>query len=172
MQYINDELKEQLGISPKWLQLVWQAYLYGFGCWLLDCEETEWKQETLDYIFKLSDNTILSFPKDIIQGFHSKWSEKAIESKYTKDQIEDAMEEWFETCETIIDPTIFIMRLLYDGEQITEEKWLDLHKHIMDPNPIKPKHQQKTRRVRGRRAITPIRRNKKGLRASTKRNNK
>ena len=167
-----EKLESYLKIASPADQLVWQAYIYGIGSYALDCVDTgSYEQITLETIISKSDSRFTMYPYDILQEFNSYLTEIILQTKPSTDQIETWMEKCEELCTIYIDPTLYLLPILYSGELLSDVLWKSYTSKIKKHNPNIPnKHKhQKTLRS-GRRGLTPIRRHSTKFRASTKRN--
>lgn len=158
--------------SPKWNQIVLQTWLYGFFCYVHDCQDADtWVpipfEEFYDYANEFREiptGAVTSVMLPLIRIIRKTplISKQEFDMQYAKfmKKVDEALPE-----------EIDILEELFTGEDLSEEVrervWNNLAFILPElPKPITRPH---TRRVNGRRAITPIKR-RHGRRALTVKN--
>jgi hypothetical protein len=147
---------KEINLAPLWAQLVLQSYLYGVFSLIQESQEDgKWRIFTYKEAIEEADEFI-DFPNDFLEGLH-----KSVESifegplptiekynQYISDSIDNA-ENTLELC---------VLSKLFSGECLTKEDYDDIFDRLsFRPNEL-PRKKPTTRRMHGRRAITPIRR--------------
>ena len=171
--------------APHWMQIQIQGLWYGLISWRIQCAEDGHPCATLP----ISD--YLEFAEPELKTWPYEWLQVTIDEFMKVDMTLEELGSWFETLHMIFEETIpadlNIFMVLSEGATLSEEQWKRLYDTIafMPPqeppqetsskNPVVkiaqttthqvPDHKKyaKTRRIHGRRAITPI----KGRRAHT-----
>lgn len=160
MQTLLSSLKTQTLESPRWIQLELQGFWYGLLSWSLTCTEDK-------VVPVKSDITVTELLQHADQEFES-WPTDWLES-YIKEFLDlgltyDHQQEFFSGLEQVFQdsvPTdINIFSVLANGDSLTAEQWERLHAALAFRNPPEPPKRIATRRIHGRRAITPIKRRK------------
>ena len=152
----------QFEISPRWNQVVLQLWMYGLFCWIQDSlDNGSFIPIAIEELFEYADEFI-EMPRDIE---FLKPSFNSLLETNLKLTFQKCYNEFLEKV-TTIDKEVEIITILFTGEDFTEEQinavW-DALAFICSSN-----HKKKgTRRVHGRRAITPLRR-RRGFNAITK----
>ena len=160
MDILEKELKETCLIAPHWMQLELQAFWYGFISWCITCAEdgrpARLEDITMEQLLEAADLEFTSWPTDWLQP---------VAKQFLAIQLsEEALHEWFNRLDTVFRDTVptdlDIFTTLADGSTLTEEQWVRLYDALafLPPQTVKPHRHPKTRRVHGRRAITPMRR--------------
>lgn len=104
-----------------------QGYLYGVGCWLLDSAETnKYTDETLDYIFRLSDDWFLQYDLSFLQNLFTTWRKITIELQPSMGQIDVCLNEWLEVLQKHFEDEgvpkeLFFLDQLYDGNEMSPD---------------------------------------------------
>lgn len=161
MDTLESKLKELCIISPHWMQLELQAFWYGLISWAITCAEDKRPAKaediTVEELLEHADVEFVSWPAE--------WLEPTITEFINYNFNEAQLNELFSRLDTIfrdcvpIDLDIF--STLADGQQLTEEQWVRLYNTLafIPPEIQKGKRntRAKTRRIHGRRALTPMR---------------
>jgi hypothetical protein len=169
--------------APHWMQIQIQGLWYGLISWRIQCAEDGQpctKLPLADYI---------EFAEPELKTWPYEWLQETVDEFMKVEMTLGELNTWFETLHTIFQETIptdlNIFMILSEGATLSEEQWKRLYDAVafvppQEPtqeaqqkeshppkNPIVQVTQQKkhikTRRIHGRRAITPI----KGRRAHT-----
>ncbi len=159
----EEELKTLCPQLPHWQQIQLQGFWYGLISWLLTCAE-EGVNPTLHTItakelLKHSDPEFEVWPSDWLQPY----ADRFIALNLPHDQLNI----WFATLDTVfrdcISTDLDIFSVLSEGTELTEAQWERLYESMaFQPPDIsgfkRAVNKHKTRRVHGRRALTPMRR--------------
>ena len=164
MEKLIETWWHQFEISPRWNQVVLQLWIYGLFCWLQDSLETDkYIPTTAEELFEYADEFI-EIPRDI--EFLKPSFNILLENNIRLIPFEKIYNKFLEKVATI-DKKVEIINILCTGDDFTEEQinnvWDALAFQIDTPMHKK----NTTKRVHGRRAITPLRR-RKGIKAITK----
>lgn len=169
MDSLFQDLQAGLTDTPVWVQILWQAYSYTMLCWCIDSvEHQSFTPETLADSLEFVDAEFRKFPHEaLFSPIHEHWTKTLMSLNPSKTQLEEEAEVWCEAIQKVVDPSIEIFSTLYDGQELTAEKWDALYSAMaFQPPQVKATHSHKnlhrTLRSKGRRAITPIRR-RRGL---------
>ena len=161
MNTLETDLRDLCTQAPHWMQLELQAFWYGLINWTLTCAEDnetpDPKDMTVAELLQHSDSEFNEWPTD--------WLEPSIQQFTDLHLTYQQQQEFFTTLDRLFQdsvPTdINIFTLLANGDEITTDQWERLYETVAFRAPMEmSKPQQKTRRIRGRRAITPIKRMK------------
>ncbi len=159
VESLKSDLKALCFQAPHWQQLVLQAFWYGVMNWLIPLKEAE-KQPSLDRMTPLdlakhADPEFVRWPTEWLQP----WMERAVSLELSVDELYDLYDDLNTVFQDCVPTDLVIFTELSNGEKLTEEQWERLYAAVaFQPLPQQPKKAPKTRRVHGRRAITPIRR--------------
>ncbi len=170
--------------APHWMQIQLQGVWYGLISWRIQCAEDGQPCMTLPIV------DYLEFAEPELKSWPYEWLQETVDEFMKVDMTLDELNSWFETLHTVFQETIpsdlNIFMVLSEGATLSDEQWKRLYDAVAfvppqqpaqesaPKNPIVkispstavvPDHKKyaKTRRVHGRRAITPI----KGRRAHT-----
>jgi hypothetical protein len=160
MQSLLNSLKTNVLESPRWVQLELQGFWYGLLSWSLTCTE--------DTIVPIAtDITVLELLHHADEEFESwptDWLEPSIAQFLDLGLTYDQQQEFFTALEQVFQdsvPTdINIFSVLANGDSLIESQWERIHAALAFRNPPEPPKKQPTRRIHGRRALTPIKRRK------------
>ena len=161
MQSLLSSLKTQTLESPRWVQLELQGFWYGLLSWSLTCTE--------DKLIPLApDITVLELLQHADQEFESwptDWLEPCIKQFLDLGLTYDQQQDFFSGLEPVFQDSvpvdINIFTILANGDTLTEDQWERMYATLAFKNPPEPsKKKQATRRMHGRRALTPIKRRK------------
>jgi hypothetical protein len=147
---------KEINLAPLWGQLVLQSYLYGVFSLIQESQEDgKWNVFTYKEAIEEADE-FLDFPNDFLESLH-----KSVESLF--EGALPTIEEYNRYISDIIDNAentleICVMSKLFSGECLTDEDYDDLLSRLSFRPDERQRKRPMTRRVRGRRAITPIRR--------------
>jgi hypothetical protein len=162
MDALESELKCFLFSAPKWMQLEMQGFWYGFISRAITC-----KEEQTPFLQELNTiETLLHHADPEFAGWPTSWLEQYVQQFLALDLTYDQYHEWFERLDTIfrdsVPTDLDIFTTLSNGELLTEEQWKRLYDALaFIPPPVQAKRKYaKTRHVKGRRAITPIKNRK------------
>jgi hypothetical protein len=159
----EEELKNLCTILPHWQQIQLQGFWYGLISWLLTCAE-EGVNPTLHTVtaqelMKHSDIHFEDWPSEWLQTY----ADKFIALHLSHEQLNT----WFATLDTVfrdcISTDLDIFGILSEGAELTDEQWERLYDSMAFQPPDmsgfkRAANKHKTRRVHGRRALTPMRR--------------
>lgn len=164
MNTLESNLKTLCLQSPHWMQLELQAFWYGLLSYTMDAAE---HSQPLDPK-ELSPETLLQHADPEFDGWPTDWLQPFV-TEFTGLSLNfQQQQEFFERLEALFQDTIpvdlNIFTVLAEGELLTEDQW----KRLMDTvafqpssNPLSQQRgQHKTKRVQGRRGITPLKRRK------------
>ncbi len=162
MDQLERELRETCLIAPHWMQLQLQAFWYGLLSWCITCAEDKrlarLEEVSIPQLLEAADPEFATWPTDWLQPI----AKQFVEQKFP----EEALHEWFDRLDIIFRDTVptdlDIFTTLADGAELSEEQWARLYDAVAFLPPqqgsLQPRKHKKTRRVHGRRAITPMRR--------------
>lgn len=163
MDTLLSSLKTECFQLPRWAQIEIQAYYYGALCWLITCAEDSVDPLTTDItiedLLRYTDTEFTRWPTILVEHHHT----RLLELKLSLDQLNYLFEELESVFQDSIPTDIVIYSTLIHGGELMEEQWDRLFDALAFTNPLPPpehKRPVKTRRIHGRRAITPIRRRK------------
>ena len=155
--------------QPRWVQLMTQACFYGVLCHISDSLEENSVKDTMSaraYCMR-ADVQFETWPTDALEEFVQQvfvfftLDEKSL----TLDRLDEIYAEAEDVFRNYVPVDLLIFIYMATGESITAEKWKELWVALaFQPAPIPAGYQTyhaRTRRVHGRRAITPIRRHKR-----------
>jgi len=153
-------IKTQALESPRWIQLELQGFWYGLLSWSLTCTEDKVTPDKSDItvaeLLQHADQEFESWPTD--------WLEPSIKQFLDLGLSYDQQQEFFSALEQVFQDSvpvdINIFTVLANGDTLTIEQWERLHAALAFRNSPEPPKKQNTRRIHGRRAITPIKRRK------------
>lgn len=163
MDILEEDLKNLCMIAPHWQQLLLQGFWYGLISWTTTCAEEKRSPKehplTLKEIVMHSDAEFETWPLEWLESWLTRFLDLGLS--------EEQLNKWFETLDTLFRDTIptdlDIFSTLAEGETLTEQQWSRLHDALAfiptdHSGYKKPKNRNKTRRLHGRRAITPMKR--------------
>lgn len=156
---------------PHWQQIQLQGFWYGLISWLLTCAE-EGVNPTLHTI---TAKELLKHSDPEFEVWPSDWLQPYVDRFIALNLPHDQLNTWFATLDTVfrdcISTDLDIFSVLSEGAELTDAQWERLYESMAFQPPdttgfkrVVNKH--KTRRVHGRRALTPMRRHHR-LRAIT-----
>lgn len=158
--YIAD-LKTDCFQLPHWQMLLLQAFHYGVLNWFIPVLEEGKKPVKGDFLLEdlvaHSDPEFRNWPSDWLNS----WLEKLFLLDLSHEQLylfSEQLEEAFRDC---IPTDLDIYGTFLQGETLTDEQWTRLYTSVAFQPPTllsTPSQKGKTRRMHGRRAITPIKR--------------
>lgn len=160
MDALEITLKQQCAQAPRWLQIEIQAFWYGLISWTITCAEDKTQpspeQITIQELLVHADKEFEFWP--------TLYFETSIKDFLILDlnleQLNNLFEKLVHIFQDIIPTDINIFTLLSNGDTIAPEQWERLYDAIAFTHPIKQEQGKKTKRIHGRRGITPIRRKK------------
>jgi hypothetical protein len=160
---LETELKTICATLPHWQQLLIQGFWYGLLSYSITFAEEGRdilaSPPTVTEFVQHADTEFVSWPTEWLQPMATEFLQRRLNVQQ--------LNGWFDQLDTIfrdcIPTDLDIFTTLAEGEHLTEHQWERLYDAIalLPPNQEalkKPSHKQKTRRVHGRRAITPMRR--------------
>lgn len=166
METYKTYLKDWCFTAPHWMQLQIQAFWYGFISYLMECVEHQ-TTPTLEAI-RIEDLLAHAHPE------FRKWPTVGLEehvkrilsisSSYTQDQLDTLYADLDALFQDVIPIDLNIFMVLAEGNELTEEQVQRLYDVVAFIPPAtnqttkSSKLRHHTRRVHGRRGITPIRR--------------
>lgn len=154
--------------QPRWIQIEIQAFTYGFLCWASDSLEDETSQQ----IDPLSVSEYLEGVDTHFAGWPVDWLENILqellvycilEKNMTMETVQKIYGEAEDVFRNHIPVDLMIFTQLATGESLSEEQWERLYDTIAFQTPDKnlgTMNRNKTMRIHGRRAITPMKRHK------------
>ena len=154
-------LKDQ----PRWMQMELQGFVYGFLSWIADCLDSS---DTLDdplepseYIER-ADPKFLEWPTDWLeQPLHELLRCCMFQEEFIADTVNHMYADAEDIFRNYVPADLMIFTQLATGELITEEQWIRLWDVLsFDVTMPTMKAKNLTRRTRGHRAITPLKRRK------------
>ena len=159
----EEELKTLCIQIPHWQQIQLQGFWYGLISWLITCAEEGVNPAlhpiTAKELLVHSDTTFEEWSSDWLQPY----ADRFIELHLTYEELNT----WFTTLDSIfrdcISTDLDIFSILSEGIEITEAQWERLYDAIAFQPPTisrfkKVVNTHKTRRIHGRRGVTPLRR--------------
>jgi hypothetical protein len=162
LETLKKTLKSQCEHAAHWELLLLQGFWYGLWCWLTTCAEDQKDPEenrlSAKQIVTLTDSKFESWPTD--------WLEDTVESILNLHLNEEELNTFFDEIDLLfkdtIPPNLDIFTTLGNGDFITNEQWdiLQASVALFPPHnqPLTNRIKHKTRRARGKRALTPLRR--------------
>lgn len=162
MNILESNLKTLCLQSPHWMQLELQAFWYGLLSYTMDAAENaqplDPKELSPEILLQHADTEFDGWPTDWLEPFVAEFTELSL--SFQKQQ------EFFERLESLFQDTIpvdlNIFTVLAEGELLTQDQWNRLLDTVAFQPPSKPLPKQKghgkTKRVQGRRGITPLKR--------------
>jgi len=161
MEHVETNIKTICFQSPRWMQIEIQGFMYGLLSWSLTCLED--KEEPIHT--KITVEELLEHADEEFHGWPTSWLEPMVEDFIALHLSYDVQQTLLVNLERVFQdsvPTdINIFTILANGDILTTEQWERIYESIAFRNPIEPiKKSQKTRRLQGRRAVTPIKKRK------------
>ena len=162
MNNLESNLKTLCLQSPHWMQLELQAFWYGLLSYTMDSAESNQpldpKELNPQTLLQHADPEFDSWPTDWLQPFVAEFT--GLSLSFNQQQ------EFFERLDSLFQDTIpvdlNIFTVLAEGELLTSDQWVRLLDTVAfqpSASPLpKQKGYGKTKRVQGRRGITPLRR--------------
>jgi hypothetical protein len=160
MQQLETQLRDVCCQSPKWMQLVLQAFWYGAVSWNIQCLEDKLP------IGKPTSHDMTTFSDAMFVHWPTDWLQDTADEFFQLHLPLDASYAWFDTLHQVFEECVpadlQIFTILSEGETLTEEQWTRLYDAIAFTTPQAalskrtPPKRAKTRRSHGRRALTPI----------------
>lgn len=163
LDQLENELKNMSLHLPHWQQLVLQGLWYGLISWAMTCAEenvdSKLNPPTLSEMLKHADSEFEGWPVEWLQ-------DEATKFLSLKLSVEE-LNSWFARLDSVfqdcIRTDIYIFGTFAEGATLTEDQWKLLYDAVafMPPDVTgfrKPISKSKTRRIHGRRALTPMRR--------------
>lgn len=162
MEQLEHKLRDMCEQSPKWMQLVLQAFWYGAVSWKIQCLEDGLPvgKPTSHDMTIFSDETFTQWPTDWLQPT----ADQFFQLPLTLDECYAWFDKLHHIFEDYVRADLQIFTILSEGESLTEEQWTRIYNAIAfecpQAAPLSNRNQHKrakTRRTHGRRALTPIR---------------
>lgn len=163
LDQLENELKNTCLNLPHWQQLVLQGFWYGLISWAITCAEDgtdpQTNQISLDEMLKHADAEFEGWPVSWLQND----ADRFLSLRLSLDELNS----WFGRLDTVfldcIPTDLHIFGTFAEGEILSEDQWKRLYDTVafMPPDVSgfkRPLTKHKTRRVHGRRALTPMRR--------------
>lgn len=162
MEQLEQTLRDMCEQSPKWMQLVLQAFWYGTVSWKIQCLEDRIP------IGKPTSHDMTIFSDETFTQWPTNWLQPTADQFFQLPLMIEESYAWFDKLHLIFEECIpadlQIFAVLSEGETLTDEQWTRLYDAVAFTCPQSPsltKRNQskraKTRRTHGRRALTPIR---------------
>jgi hypothetical protein len=160
METLERTIKDFCFQAPRWMQIEIQGFWYGLMSWSLTCledkEEPNIHTITVKELLEHSDTNFKDWPTD--------WLESSIKDFIDMKLSYEEQETFFTNLEQYFKDSIpvdlNIYTILMNGDTISEEQWERLYDSMAFLHPQEYKSQNKTRRIYGKRSITPMRRRK------------
>jgi hypothetical protein len=158
MDKIESDLRTFCFQAPRWMLLELQAFWYGLISWSITCSEDlltpDPKLITVRDLLIHSDGEFEDWPTEWLEPYIHEYI-SLNPTLMEHQEYFGLIEELFQDC---IPTDLNIFSVLVTGEILLEEQWERLYDSIAFTNPIivEEKRQIRTRRVHGRRGITPI----------------
>jgi hypothetical protein len=158
MDKIEADLRTFCFQAPRWMLLEMQAFMYGLISWTITCTE--------DLVIpdpkSISIRDLLIHSDGEFEDWPTEWLEPYMKDFLSLNATLDEQNEFFSNLEILFQDCIpvdlNIFSILLTTELIDMEQWERLYDALAFTNPIyEEKKTSKTRRVHGRRGITPIR---------------
>jgi hypothetical protein len=162
MNILETNLKTLCLQSPHWMQIELQAFWYGLLSYTMDAAESKQpldpKELSPEILLQHADPEFQGWPTDWLQPFVTEFTGLTLNFQQ--------QQEFFEHLETLFQDTVpvdlNIFTVLAEGELLTQEQWKRLLDTLAFQPPSAPlpkqKNNGKTKRVQGRRGITPLKR--------------
>jgi hypothetical protein len=162
LETLKKTIKNQCEHAAHWELLLLQSFWYGLWCWLTTCTEDQKDPQenmlTAKQIVILTDSKFESWPTD--------WLEETViqilDLHLSLEELNTFFDEIDILFKDIVPPSLDIFTTLGNGDFITKEQWDDLQASVafFPPHnlPLTDRIRHKTRRSRGKRALTPLRR--------------
>jgi hypothetical protein len=160
---LEADLKELCPQLPHWQQLLIQGFWYGTISWLMtcveDCEDPK--------LHPLSVRDVVIHADHEFETWPTEWLKPYLDEFITLNLNLEQLNDWFDKLDVIfrdcIPTDLDIFTILAEGNVLSEEQWERLYNALAflppDTSGFKKNHaKHKTRRLHGRRAITPMRR--------------
>ena len=162
MNAIESSLKSLCLQSPHWMQIELQAFWYGLLSYTMDAAEANLPLNSQE----LSPEILLQHADAEFDGWPYTWLQPFVTEFTALKLTFDQQQEFFEHLEALFQDTIpvdlNIFTVLAEGEILTQDQWkrlLDTVAFQPPSNPLQPQRGYgKTKRVQGRRGITPLKR--------------
>ena len=158
MEKIETELRTFCFQAPRWMLLEIQAFWYGLISWSITCTEDLITPEPSS----ITVRDLLIHSDGEFEDWPSAWLEPYIHEFISlhptlteQNEFFSRLEEIFQDC---IPSDLNIFTVLVTTELIDMDQWERLYDALAFTNPILPDERKisKTRRVYGRRSLTPI----------------
>lgn len=162
MEQWEEELETVCFQAPHWQKLMLQGFWQGLLSWLITCAEDGVNPKTAPLSTKelitLADPEFASWPSEYLESSRNRFMDLGLSS--------EQLHTWFERLHVIFEEAVpadlNIFQIWSEGQQLTEEQWDRLQDATAFVPPTassspKKNKQNKTRRIHGRRALTPIR---------------
>ena len=156
-----EKIKHLCLVSPHWMQIEFQAFWYGLLSITMELiEDNKYLPESqlnIENCLQLADPEFSVWPTDWLKCFGTEF--------LSLNMNLEEQQKFYGQIETIFLDTIpvdlNIFTVLAEGEELTEDQWERLYDTIafMPPAVNKLLH-QKTKRVHGKRGLTPLKRRK------------
>ena len=160
METLEAKLRDICVLSPHWMQLELQAFWYGLISWAITCEEDKRTAKaediTVQELLEHADAEFVSWPTEWLEPYITEFLSYNFNGQQL-DELFNLLDTIFRDCVPI---DLDIFSILADGNQLTTEQWerLDNTLAFIPPEIQKRKNTKaKTRRIHGRRALTPMR---------------
>jgi len=158
MDKIETDLRTFCFQAPRWMLLEIQAFWYGLISWSITCAEDlivpEPKTLTIRDLLIHSDGEFEDWPSTWLEPYMYEFL-SLHPTLMEQNEFFGRLEDLFQDC---IPTDLNIFTVLVTTESISEEQWGRLYESIAFTSPFLPNEKKttKTRRVNGRRGVTPI----------------
>ena len=160
MESLETTIKDFCFQAPRWMQLELQAFWYGLISWSLTCledkEEPNIDTITVEELIQHSDPNFIDWPTNWLEPLIKEFIDMKL-SYEQQEQLLTNLEQHFKDC---VPTDLNIYTILIHGESLADEQWIRLYDSLAFIPPEEYKSQNKTRRIYGKRSITPMRRRK------------
>ena len=145
-----------------------QTWIYGLFCYIQDAQEAkEWLVIPFEELFEYA-NEFMDLSKEGADELKDDLVNLRLRPLVTTDEFQKNFDIFVTACDTIPE-NVLIIKELFTGEDLSQEiitRVLNLLRAVPTPQKEPKKKHLQTRRIHGRRSITPIKR-KNGRRATT-----
>jgi hypothetical protein len=160
MEALESDLKSFCFLAPRWQLYVIQGFLFSTFNWIIPLLESgkvpDNKLITIEQLMKNADPEFVIWPSDWVDS----WFDRILDLKLTLDDYYTFYEHLDTLFRDCIPTELYIFTSLSNGSLLTDEQWDRLYEAVAFQAPLVQQSSNKTRRTRGRRAITPMKHRK------------